>query len=70
MDQTASETTTVADLTRHVGGYPIDLGAVVEVLDLADTVLADKGGRDYRGDLTQQEVSAILRAHVADGHQH
>jgi hypothetical protein len=49
----------LADLVREIGGYPIRLPKVVQVLEAADIVLADRGGRNCPDKLTVAEIKAI-----------
>ena len=46
----------LTDAVRQVGGWPINMDAVADLLDRADTVLADVGGRDYTGPLTDAQI--------------
>lgn len=44
----------LTDLVRQIGGWPIDLVAVSQLLDLADEVLPD--GRECTRPLTDEEL--------------
>lgn len=51
--------TRLTDLVREAGGWPIDLELVGAVLERADRVLKGKGGRDYKGELTIDEIDKL-----------
>lgn len=49
----------IVDLVRQVGGWPIKMDAVVLILERADVVFANRGGRDYDEPLTDEELGQM-----------
>lgn len=47
----------LTDLARDVGGYPIDIEAVAELLERADRCLP--GGRDCKEPLTKDQIATL-----------
>jgi len=47
----------LTDLVREVGGWPINLEAVCDLLDTADDILPN--GRDNTNPLTDEQIKAL-----------
>lgn len=51
---------TLADIVRDIAGWPINADYVAAIMSAADTVLADRGRHECKGQITDTEESQII----------